>query len=147
MAYNVSGNYRNVVYSGDALYSCQLYINEYLVPIEQISSIKISSPIIDTTTDTGSMFHIGTFASQVLEIKFKNLNGLDLTNNPNITLNIGLYVDGNYEYIPIGKYLIDNLAENYQKTCTITCMDYAIKFKSELDIRQFFNRTTTDSSR
>lgn len=147
MAYNVSQNYRNVVYSGEALYDCQLYINEDLIPWQQISSIKISSPIIDSTADTGSMFHIGTFASQLLEIKFKNLDGLDLTNNPEITLNIGMYVNGNYEYIPIGKYLIDELAENYQKTCTINCIDYAIKFKPELDIKQFFNQTTTDTSR
>lgn len=147
MAYNVSQNYRSVVYSGEALYNCQLYINNYLVPIDQIRSIKISSPIIDTTTDTGSVFHIGTFVAQQLEIKFKNLDGLDITSNPEITLNIGLYVDNNYEYIPIGKYLIDVLAENYQQTCTITCMDYSIKFKSTLDIRPFLTRTTTDSQR
>lgn len=147
MAYNVSQNYRNVVYSGEALYDCQLYIDDVLIPWQQISSIKISSPIIDTTADTGSMFHIGTFASQKLEIKFKNLSGFSVESNPEITLNIGMYVDGDYEYIPIGKYLIDELAENYQKTCIITCMDYGLKFKSELDISQFFNQTTTDSSR
>lgn len=139
MAYNVSNNYRTVVYSGEALYDCRLKINNLQVPNSQIQTIKISSPIIDSTTDTGSMFHIGSFISQTLEIKFKNLNGLTLTNNPNIELEIGMYVDDSYEYVPIGKYLIDELDENYQKTCKITCMDYAIKFKSELDIHQFFN--------
>lgn len=147
MAYNVSDGYRNVVYSGEALYDCRLKINNVQVPNTQIQTIKISSPIIDTTTDSGSMFHIGTFISQSLEIKFKNLNGLTLTNNPSIDLEIGMYVDNAYEYVPIGKYLIDELAENYQETCTITCMDYAIKFKPELDISQFFNQTTTNTSR
>ena len=140
MAYNVSNDYRTVVYSGEALYNCRLKINNTLVPTEQISSIKISSPIIDTTTGTGSMFHIGTFISQKLDIKFKNLDGLTLTNNPNIELEIGLKIGNSYEYVPIGKYLIDELGENYQKTCEITCMDYAIKFKSNLDISQFFNQ-------
>jgi len=147
MAYNVSNNYRNIVYSGGALYDCRLTIDNTLVSPTQIQSIKISSPIIDTTTDTGSMFHIGTFISQSLEIKFRNLNGLNLTNNPNVELEIGMYVDNAYEYVPIGKYIIDELAENYQTTCTITCMDYGVKFKSELDISQFFNQTTTDTER
>ena len=44
-----------------------LTIDGNKVPIEQISSIKISSPIIDTTSGTGQMFHIGTFISQKLE--------------------------------------------------------------------------------
>ena len=141
MAYNVSENYREIVYSGGAIYDCKLEINNVQVPNSQIQSIKISSPIIDTTSDSGSMFHIGTFISQSLEIKFKNLNGLDLTNNPQIDLSIGMYVGNSYEYVPIGKYLIDELDENYQKTCTITCMDYAIKFKSNIDISKFLNRT------
>ena len=90
MAYNVSENYRTIVYSGEALYDCRLKINNDLVPVERISSIKISSPIIDTTTETGSMFHIGTFISQKLDIKFKNLDGIELTNNPSIELEIGM---------------------------------------------------------
>lgn len=146
MAYNVSQDYRTVVYSGNSLYNCRLYINEDLVPVSQIRTIKISSPIIDTIEDTGKLFHIGTFISQKLDIQFKNLDGLVLNNNPEIQLEIGLMVNGDYEYIPIGKYLIDELAENYQTTCSITCLDYAVKFKSELDISQFFNQTGTSSS-
>ena len=139
MAYEVSNDYRTVVYSGGALYDCRLKVNNVLVPISQISTIKISSPIIDTTTETGSMFHIGTFISQKLDIKFRNLNGLTLNNNPIIELEIGLKIGNNYEYVPIGVYMIDELAENYQKTCEITCLDYAVKFKSNIDISQFFN--------
>ena len=139
MAYNVSENYRERVYSGGAVYDCKLYFDNSLISPEQISSIKISSPIIDTSSETGKMFHIGTFASQKLTIKFRNLDGLNLTQNPDIRLEIGLEINGQYEYIPIGKYLIDELGENYQQTCEITCMDYAIKFKSNLDISQFFD--------
>lgn len=215
MAYSVSNNYRTIVYSGGAIYDCELKFNNVQVPNEQISSIKISSPIIDTTSETGSMFHIGTFISKSLEIKFRNLDGLDVTANPIIDLRIGMYTketytclgteSGNYyfeyenikykftmptveendilvfdiytkklylddteitltivseittetlltlnqyyEYVPIGRFLIDELDENYQKTCTITCMDYAIKFKPQLDISQFFTETELDSER
>ena len=147
MAYsNISENYRTVVYSGDAIYDCKLYVDNVLISPEQISSIKISSPIIDNTSDTGSMFHIGTFISKKLDIKFRNLNGIDLTNNPEIYLEIGLMVDNNYEYVPIGLFLIDELSENYQETCEITCMDYAIKFKTTLDISQFFGEDNSISA-
>lgn len=140
MAYNLATErIREVIYSGDVMYDCKLYLNDTLVPIEQISNINISSPIIDTTSETGKMFHIGTFISQQIKIKFRNLNGLDLTSNPDVYLEIGVDVDGEYSYIPIGHFLIDELAENYQKTCEITCLDYAIKFKSNLDITQFLN--------
>ena len=36
-------------------------------------------------------------------------------------------------------YLIDELTENYQKTCEITCLDYAAKFKSNIDVSRFLN--------
>ena len=130
---------REVIYSGDATYDCRLYMNGEKIPVEQIASIKISSPIIDTSSQSGMIFHIGTFISQQITIKFKNLDGLDLTSNPEIYLEIGVYVNGEYVYIPIGYFLIDELGENYQKTCEITCLDYAVKFKSNLDISQFFN--------
>lgn len=141
MAYELSTieKVREIIYSGDAVYDCKLYFNKELIPVEQISNIKISSPIIDTTQDTGTMFHLGTFISQRLTIKFKNLDGLDLTSNPEIYLEIGVKVDGEFVYIPIGYYLIDELAENYQKTCEITCLDYAAKFKSNIDVSRFLN--------
>lgn len=140
MAYElVTERMREIIYSGDANYDCKLYFNDVLISPEQIANIKISSPIIDTTPESGKMFHLGTFISQQITIKFKNLNGLDLTSNPDIYLEIGVNVDGEFIYIPIGYYLIDELSENYQKTCEITCLDYAIKFKPNLDITQFFN--------
>lgn len=140
MAYELTTEkIREIIYSGDANYDCKLYFNNVLISPEQIASIKISSPIIDTTPETGKMFHLGTFISQQIIIKFKNLDGLDVTANPDIYLEIGVQVDGEFIYIPIGHFLIDELGQNYQKTCEITCLDYAIKFKPNLDIRQFFN--------
>lgn len=139
MAYKVSDLYGKIIYSGDSDYDCKLFINGDRIPVEQISSIKISSPIIDTTEETGTIFHIGTFISQSITIKFRNLDGLDLTSNPSIYLEIGLKVGEEYEYVPIGEYIIDDLGENYQTSCEITCLDYAVKFKTNVDITQFFD--------
>ena len=134
MAYNVSNNWITKCYSGDSLYSCRLLINNVLVPIEQISSIEINSPIIDNSSQD-KPFYIGTFISQSITIKFRNLEGLNIVSGNRVDLYIGQIVDDNntYEEIPIGKYLIDELQENYQETCEITCLDYAILFSTNCD--------------
>lgn len=142
MAYDVSEKFKQIIYSGDVKYDCKLYFGDFLVPVEQIVYIKISSPIIDVSETTGKYYHIGTFASQKIEIKFRNLNNLNIENNPEVRLTIGVLTDEEtmtYEYVPIGEYLIDELDENYQKTCIITCLDYAVIMKTPLDISQFFD--------
>ena len=46
MAYELATErMREIIYSGDATYDCKLYFNNTLIPVEQIASIKISSPI------------------------------------------------------------------------------------------------------
>lgn len=141
MAYQVSDLFRTTIYNGDSDYDCKLFINGNRIPVEQISKITISSPIIDTTQETGQIFHIGTFISQSITIKFRNLDGIPLTNNPTVYLEIGLKVGEEYEYVPIGHYIIDDLGENYQTKCEITCLDYAVKFKPNIDISQFFGES------
>lgn len=137
----VSEKFREQVYKGSSLYNAILTINDNLVPTSQIASIKIKSPIIDTSTET---FYVGSFISQSITIKFKNLDGLDIASNNNVSLQIGQLVDNNYEYVYIGKYLIDDLDENYQQTCEITCLDYAVKFKPNIDYSPCFVDDKTD---
>jgi hypothetical protein len=134
MAYSVSNDWITKCYSGESLYSCRLYIDNYLVPIKQISKITINSPIIDNSSQD-KPFYIGTFISQSITIKFKNLDGLNISSGKRVNLYIGQIVDDEdtYEEIPIGKYLIDELAENYQETCEITCLDYAVLFATNCD--------------
>ena len=61
----VSSEFREKVYSGEALYTANLIINGSQVPVTQIASITINSPIIDTTTET---FYVGSFISQSIII-------------------------------------------------------------------------------
>ena len=67
MAYNVSEDWIERSYSGSSRYSCKLYINGLLVPIEQISKIDIDSPITDNSSQD-KPFYIGTFISQSIKI-------------------------------------------------------------------------------
>ena len=144
MAYNVSQGFRERCYSGSSLYNCRLIIGEDTIPIEQIASITISSPIIDNSSE---IFYLGTFISQKLTIKFKNLDGIDTTSGTNVDLYISQYVDDDWEEVPIGKFLIDESPENYHQTATIECLDYAIKFAPNVDYSPVFidGKTTIDT--
>ena len=79
MAYNVSDEFRTQCYSGEAIYSCRLLINDVQVPIEQIAKIEINSPIIDNTNQSNNLFYVGSFISQSITIKFKNLEKVGIT--------------------------------------------------------------------
>lgn len=137
----VSKNFRKQAYSGEALYYTNLQINEKEVPIEQIAKIEIDDPIID---DSVEYFYVGTFIAKALTITFKNLDGLDIASNNEVYLEIGEEVynettdETEIEYVPIGHFLIDDLAEDYFETCEITCLDYSIKFKPNIDYSPCF---------
>lgn len=131
---DITEEFRNKEYGGSSVYQCELKIGDTLVPISQISSIKISSPLIDTTSET---FYIGTFISQQLTIKFKNLDNLPIASGVKVELKIGTMIDEEMVYVPIGVYLIDDLSENYQTSCEITCLDYGVKFLQPVDYSKY----------
>ena len=141
--YVVSNKFREKVYGGGAEYKVLLTINGTEVPIRQIAKITINSPIIDNSVDT---FYVGSFISQSITIKFKNLDGLDIASNNQVELKIGMLIDDAIEFVPIGKYLIDELAENYYETCEITCLDYAVKFKKNVDYSPCFDSLTNTAT-
>ena len=145
MAYNVPTEFREKAYSGESIYKCKLIINNTEIPNEQISNIKISSPIIDTTSKN---FYIGTFISQQIVVKFRNLDGIDIKSGYDVYLEISQKVGDEWVDVPIGNFLIDDLAENYTTSCEITCLDYAIKFKQNIDYSFAFDedgKTTIDN--
>lgn len=135
MDIEVSEEFREQSYSGESLYDARLTINGNEVPTSQIKKITINSPIVDKSQEG---FYIGTFISQEITIIFKNLDGLDIQTGNEVYLEIGQLIDGEYEYVPIGHYLIDDLSENYSSTCQIPCLDYATKFKPNVDYSPCF---------
>lgn len=138
VTYSVLGfnkRFEEIVYSGGAIYNCILKINDVQVPNSQIAKITISNPIIDTNTE---YLYVGSYIAQKLTIKFKNLDNLDIKSNNNVTLDISLDVDGTPAVVPIGKFLIDDLSENYYETCEINCLDYSIKAKPNIDYSPCF---------
>lgn len=140
--YAVNEKYREKIYSGGALHRASLTINNQAIPNSNIKSIKISSPLIDTTQD---YFYIGTFIGQKVEIQFKNADNLDL--NGEIYLSISTKIEeedpvegtDGYVEVPIGYFYIDTKPEDYYKNAKITCYDKSIFFKNKVDISLWFD--------
>ena len=131
MAYNVSNRYREIVYNEEKLYTCSLSINNVNVPMEQIKSITIQRPIIDTTNE---MFYLGTFISDKLEIEFRNASSLDIKSGYEVVFTPSLNVDGTNESTPFQNFIIDELAEDFNKSNKITCFDYSVKFNDAINV-------------
>ena len=145
MAEIVSDKYRKVVYSGGAMYNCNLIINNQKIAPSQIQSIVISSPIVDTTAEN---FYVGSFVSQKLTITFKNLAEINVVSGDEVSLSIGLKVDDNNEIINIGNYIVDNITADYYKKNKLVCLDYGIKFMPAINYSEALQQSyllTTDT--
>lgn len=128
MAYSVSNRYKEVIYSGGAVNEAKLIINGTEIPNRQIESIEISDPFFDNTSNT---FYLGQFVSKQITIKFKNTDGIPIEGN--VELSISTLVDDVWEEVPIGKFLIETNNEDYYKYSKLTCLDYAVKLKTNCD--------------
>lgn len=142
MAQIVSDTFREVLYSGEADNTASLTIGDKLIATENIKSIKISSPIIDKTSKN---FYLGTFIGQQIDIEFYKPEDIDLSQQ--VYLEIGTKVNDEYEMIPIGYFNIETPKEDYYSNVQITALDNSTKFKTNIDISDFFNviyQLTTD---
>lgn len=143
---DITEEFRAKSYSGSSQYKAKLTINGDLVPNSQISKIVISSPIINKND---KVFTLGSFISQELTIKFRNLDNLYIKSGVEVKLEIGQYIGSvqDYVYVPIGIYHIDELGANYHQTCEITCLDKATFFKDAIDYSPCFvdGKATVDT--
>ena len=128
MAYSVSETYKETIYSGGANHKAILKINGIEIPNSQIESIEISDPLIDIQQ---KIFYLGQFVSKQIIIKFKNTEGIPVEGN--VELSIATLVNDEWEAVPIGKFLIETNTEDYYTNNKLTCLDYAVKMKTNCD--------------
>lgn len=128
MAYSVSSDYKETIYSGGATHKAILTINGIEIPNSQIESIEISDPLIDIQQ---KIFYLGQFVSKQITIKFKNTEGIPIEGN--VELSIATLINDEWEVVPIGKFLIETNTEDYYTNNKLTCLDYAVKMKTNCD--------------
>lgn len=133
MAYNVSNEYKNIIYSGDAKHKLKLLFNgiEYNDSNIKTESVKITSKILSNGDER---FSLDNFVSKEVELVIHDIDLEDIV--APVSISIGTLIDENndtYEYVPIGIFNIDETPTTDNGKTTIKLKDNAVKFDFPYD--------------
>jgi hypothetical protein len=126
MAYNVSENYKKVIYSGESKSKLRLWFNE--VELEDADyyceKITVSSRILPN--DSSKRFTLDNFVSKEVELILHDVD-MSLIKDK-IKIEIGNLVDEEYEYVPIGIFNIQDNPTTDKNKITMKLRDNAVLF-------------------
>ena len=119
--YNVSTAYKNYIANNlERNYKVRLTVGTDVIDSDDIFSYSLE---INQPSDK---FTIGNAISQILKIEIKNQEKPFYTNQ--LYLQIGMLVNGEYEYVPIGYFNVDKSEKKDYRT-TITAYDNMYKLE------------------
>ena len=121
--YTTSEDYKTVINNPSRKFECKVMCGSKTYTNVNIVSINITGSL------QPSGYTIGSAISHKATFKFINDGNVTFPSNT-IELQIGLLVNGAYEYIPIGKYTIDS-HDSDDYTITIVAYDNMMKFESK----------------
>lgn len=123
--YPISNEKRQKIYNGGLYYTPIVTIGGVTIPYTEIKSISIDDPIIDASNQT---MYIGTFIAKKLDMEFRTLQNIDLTQQ--IDYSIKINDNGTETIVPIGLFNIETSPTDYYKTYKLTALDNSVKFKN-----------------
>ena len=125
MAFKTSEKYKNVIYSGDAKHKLKLLFNGVELADADVycESLKVTSRILPNGS---TRFSLDNFIAKEAEIILHDIDTTIIQSPVNIS--IGTLVDGTYEYVPIGLFVVQDLPTTDKNKTTIKLRDYAVKF-------------------
>ena len=139
--YTISNEIRNKIYNGGLDYTPLISIGGVEVDWSNIEYISIDDPIIDKASQT---MYLGTFVSKKLEMKFRVPPAIDLTAPITYIIKITEESSGDETIVPIGVFNIETSPKDYYEKSTIVALDNAVKFKTAVNIHDFFDEETDD---
>lgn len=131
------------MFNGEVKYKASLLINNKIVPNTSIEKIDISKPIIDSQKN---YFYIGTFVSDKITPKLRNINDVDIKSGYDVDLKIQIL--DSEDVVDVGDFIVDELTEDYYKNFSFPCLDSAVNLKTPLDYSPCFDesgKTTVDN--
>jgi hypothetical protein len=134
--YVIDNATRAKIYNGGLYYTPIVKIGDITIPNSEIKHIDIDEPIIDTTNQT---MYIGTFVAKKLDIEFRTLLNIDLSEQ--ITYSIEINDNGTITEVPIGVFNVETSPADYYKTYKITALDNSVKFKNAFDFESEYTIT------
>lgn len=125
MAFKTSEKYKSVIYSGDCRHKLKLLFNGVELADADVycESLKVTSRILPNGS---TRFSLDNFVAKEAELVLHDIDTTIIQSPVNIS--IGTLVDGTYEYVPIGLFVVQDLPTTDKNKTTIKLRDYAVKF-------------------
>ena len=125
MAHNVSNEYKQVIYSGDAKNKLKLLFNN--VELENADSYCEKLTIKSRIVPNGAkIFSLNNFISKEADLILHDIDTSIIQDQ--VSISIGTLVGNSYEYVPIGIFNIQDQPTNDKNRTTIKLRDNSVKF-------------------
>lgn len=125
MAYNVSKRYQEVIYSGDCNNTLRLKFNG--IEYENADLVTEKVTVVSNILESGSKrFSLDNFVSKQCTIIMHDIDLNDIKEP--ISVEIGTFVDTDYEYVPIGIFNLQDTPTNDKGKTTLKLRDNRVKF-------------------
>ena len=133
MAYSVSNDYKEIIYSQDDNNDIKIWFNEVELPNAGLYVEKVSGDFRILPNDGKKRFSLDNFISKEVELIIHDIN-LNLIQDQ-VRISIGTLVNNSYEYVPIGIFNIQNEPTTNNGKTTIKLRDNRVKFEFEYNAK------------
>lgn len=125
MAHNVSNEYKQVIYSGDAKNNLKILFNNVELQNADLycEKLTVTSRIIPNGS---KIFNLNNFISKEADLILHDIDTSIIQNQ--VSISIGTLVGNSYEYVPIGIFNIQDQPTNDKNKTTIKLRDNSVKF-------------------
>lgn len=125
MAYNVSNEYKQVIYSGDSRHKIKILFNN--VELQEADRYCERATIKSRIIPNGAKrFSLNNFISKEVEIILHDIDTSIIQDK--VSISIGTLVGNSYEYVPIGIFNIQGTPTTDKNKITIKLRDNSVKF-------------------
>ena len=125
MAYITSENYKETIYSSDVRHNLKIYFDGVELEDADVfcEKLTISSRIIP---NGNNRFSLDNFISKEGTLILHDIDASQIKSP--ISISIGTLVGDEYEYVPIGMFMVEEAPVNDKNKITIKLRDFRVKF-------------------
>lgn len=139
MAYNVSDEYKQVIYSGETKNNLWMEYGSDVIEDTSpyVSSLKIERRLLNNGEN---YFSLNNFVSQMATME---IHDYDMSKDDEIFLKLGTEVNNEYEYVPLGYFKIKDRTETTNGKTELKLIDRTYKFDVYLDTSELYEDEKT----
>lgn len=126
MAYNVSNQYKSIIYSQDDDNDIKIFFNEVELEDAGYYVEKVSCKSRILPDDGAKRFSLDNFISKEVEVILHNINIESIQDQ--VEIQIGTLINNAYEYVPLGFFNIQDTPTTNNGRTTLKLRDNRVKF-------------------